>query len=365
MAKYTLKVTSDFGDMYTGAQHVRGSRFTIEDEQRVRSLCQRKLTKLVAIEHEPKEGKRVLFISSMIYKIGGIETANRAIAEHFKTKNIAFVTLNADQTATGQLIATAKWHDLYVLDGETTLEADVAILQHSDSALALDRIKADKVYQQVHSDLTTLKKVEKYGRFYYYDNDRINGYLAVSTTAKEALEREEGRKSVVVPNLMPEVRKCLKIVVLSRATEEKGIDRVQRLAEKLQKYTDDFVIWLSSAIEQYDRADELLANGHIVPIRPSVYATSLLDGADYLCQLSRSESFCYSVREALQRKVPVIVSDLAEFRKLVKNGENGYILADDMPDEQIKQIVEHIPKPKEAYKPGVAPIWHRVLEGKL
>lgn len=362
--KYTLKVTNDFGDMYTGAQHTRGQKFTIEDEQRVRSLCQRKLTKLVAIEHEPKEGKRVLFISSMIYKIGGIETANRAIAEHFKTKNIAFVTLNADQTATGQLIATAKWHDLYVLD-DITLEADVAILQHSDSVLALDRIKADKVYQQVHSDLTTLKKVEKYGRFYYLDNDRISQYLAVSPTAKEALEREEGRKSVVVPNLMPEARKYLKIVVLSRATEEKGIDRLKILADKLQKYTDNYVIWLSSAIEQYDRADELLANDHIVPIKPSVYATSLLDGADYLCQLSRSESFCYSVREALQRKVPVIVSDLAEFRKLVKNGENGYILADDIPDAQVKQIVEHIPKPKEAYKPGVAPIWHRVLEGKL
>ena len=364
MTKYTLKVTSDFGDMYTGEQHTRGSRFTIEDEQRVRSLCQRKLTKLVAIEHEPKEGKRVLFISSMIYKIGGIETANRAIAEHFKTKNIAFVTLNADQTATGQLIATAKWHDLYVLD-DTTLEADVAILQHSDSVLALDRIKADKVYQQVHSDLTTLKKVEKYGRFYYLDNDRISQYLAVSPTAKEALEREEGRKSIVVPNLMPEPKKLLKIVVLSRATEEKGIDRLKILADKLQKYTDNYVIWLSSAIEQYDRADELLANDHIVPIKPSVYATSLLDGADYLCQLSRSESFCYSVREALQRKVPVIVSDLAEFRKLVKNGENGYILADDIPDEQVKQIIGHIPKPKEAYRPGVAPIWHRVLEGKL
>lgn len=364
MTKYTLKVTSDFGDMYTGEQHMRGSKFTIEDEQRARSLCQRGLARIVAIEHPPKTGKRVLFISSMIYKIGGIETANRAIAEHFKTKNIAFVTLNADATATSQLIATAKWHDVYVL-GEETLEADVAILQHSDSVLALDRIKADKVYQQVHSDLTTLKKVEKYGRFYYQDNDRISQYLAVSTTAKEALEREEGKKAVIVPNLMPEPKKLLKIVVLSRATEEKGIDRLKILADKIQKYTDNYVIWLSSAIEQYDRADELLANDHIVPIKPSVYATSLLDGADYLCQLSRSESFCYSVREALQRKVPVIVSDLAEFRKLVKNGENGYILADDIPDERVKQIVEKIPKPKEAYKPGVAPIWHRILEGKL
>lgn len=365
MAKYTLKVTSDFGDMYTGAQHTRGQKFTIEDEQRVRSLCQRGLTKIAAIEHEPKEGARVLFVSSIIYKIGGLETANRAISEKFKTKNIGFVTLNADAASTEQLLTMAKYHDVYVEDGNGHYECDVVIFQHSDSALAIDRIKARKYYQQVHNDLSTLNKVAGYTNFDYTRDNRITRYLASSETSKKGLKSELGIDSVVVPNIMPEPRRLLKMVVLSRASREKGIDRVLTFAQKLQKFTNDFVIFLAAAIEQYEAANELLANGHIVPVRPSVYNEALLDGADYLIQLSRSEAFCYSVREALQHKVPVIVSDLAEFRKVVKDGENGYILAEDMPDKQVKRIVEHIPTIEKPYTQAVAPIWHRVLKGEL
>jgi len=365
MVKYTLKVTSDFTDAITGQLRQRGTTLETDDLARARLITSLKLGKIKSIEHEPKPGKRVLFVSSLIYKIGGIETANRAISEHFRSKNIAFLTLNADETATEQLIKMAEAHDVFVDDGEGRYTADVVILQHTASAVILPRIEADKVYQQVNCDLTSLKKQPSYANFTFTDSDRVDKYLAVSQTAKESLEREEGKQAVIVPNLMPEARKVLKIVVLSRASEEKGIDRVLTLAEKMEKYTRDFVIFLAASIEQYEGAKRLLANGHIVPVQPSVYATALLDGADYLCQLSRSESFCYSVREALQRKVPVIVSDIPELRKLVKNGENGYILADDMPDEQVKQIVEKIPKPAKAYTQGVAPIWHRVLEGKL
>lgn len=366
MTKYTVKITQDFTDALTMQPRRHGDYMETEDEARVRLISSLKLGYVAKIEHdEKKEGSRVLFISTRLYKIGGLETANRAISEHFKTKNLAFVTLNSDAGCTEQLLNLGKYHDIYVADGNSQYECDVAIFQHYDSALAMDRIKARKYYQQCHNDLTTLNKVGGFQNIAYVNAERMDKFLAVSETAKAGLKSEAGIDSVIVPNLMPEPRKLLKFVVLSRASREKGIDRVIELAKRIEKHTSDFVIFLAANLDQSENAAQVKASGHIVPVEPSVYAEALLEGADYLIQLSRSESFCYSVREALARKVPVIVSDLAELRKLVTDGENGYILADDMPEEQILNIINKIPKPKKAYTQTVAPIWYKALKGEL
>lgn len=365
MTRYTMRITRDFTDAKTLQPRLHGQYIEVEDEQRARLISSLGLGHISKIEHEPKEGPRILFISTRLYKIGGLETADRAISEQFKSKNIAFLTLNTDAACTEQLLYLGRYHDVYADNGDGRYECDVAIFQHYDSALAIDRIKARKYYQQCHNDLSTLKKVATFQNIKYANADKMDKFLAVSETAKAGLKKELGIDSVVMPNLMPEPRKLLKFVVLSRASREKGIDRVIELAKRIEKYTSDFVIFLAANLEQSENAAQIKASGHIVPVEPSVYAEALLEGADYLIQLSRSESFCYSVREALARKVPVIVSDLPELRKVVVEGENGYILADDMPEEQIQKIINEIPKPKKAYARTVAPIWHRALKGEL
>ena len=91
----------------------------------------------------------------------------------------------------------------------------------------------------------------------------------------------------------------------------------------------------------------------------------LLKGADYLVQLSYNESYCYSVREALQHRVPCIVSDIPELKKVIKDGKNGYTIKDDFTNLDVDKIFNSKPVIKEAYKEEVPKIWEQVLEGKL
>ena len=82
-----------------------------------------------------------------------------------------------------------------------------------------------------------------------------------------------------------------------------------------------------------------------------------------LIQLSKNESYCYSVREALQAGVPCLVSDIPELRKLIKDGENGYVYHEDMDIEKIfnKSLKDKMKK----YDEEVSPLWEKVLKGEL
>ena len=195
-------------------------------------------------------------------------------------------------------------------------------------------------------------------------DNRVDKVLAVSETAKRGLKIRFNVDSEVVPNILLPPQKRLVFVVLSRASAEKGIDRVLELANRMEQAGKEFVIYISSTLEQLRNRKDILNQRHIVPVEPSVYGVDLLNGADYLIQLSLNESYCYSVREALIRQVPVIVSRIPEFEKLIKDGVNGYILNDDFSNLDIDKIFDRIPKPK-PYTEKISPLWDKVMNGEL
>lgn len=111
----------------------------------------------------------------------------------------------------------------------------------------------------------------------------------------------------------------LHLVSATRLTKEKGLKRMQKLAQMLEKAGIDYE-WV------------VFTNRHREAIGWNVvYKESKLDiideiaKADFLVQLSDCEAFCYSVIEALSVNTPVICTDLPVFKELGVNEGNSII----------------------------------------
>ena len=364
MAVYGIRVLKPFTDIENGKYLEYGDVIEISSIGRVRNIIGQGLGELIFARHN-KQGKRILIHQKFCYRIGGIETANQNIAKVFDDYNITFIFNTIDPT---QFLELAKTCDVMVDDGFSRYETDIFIMSNYDSADAiLNRVKAEKIYQFIHADFKNLKAMDAWRNFLWKPHQRVNRVLAVSETAQKGLKECFDIDSVVVPNVLaPIEQKRLVFVVLSRASKEKGIDRVLELANRMNSANKDFVIFLCSTIDQLPQPERVRIESQkkIVVVPPSPYSQELLRSADYLIQLSLNESYCYSVREALQMRVPVIVSRIPEFEKLVKDGKNGYILNDNFSNLDIDKIFNKVPKP-EPYAEPVPKIWTQVLEGKV
>lgn len=362
--KYLINVTHDFIDIKNGKQVRAGDTFETDSDTRAKDIIvNKKLGKLGGVIHPKRKGNCILIHQKYCFKIGGIETANYNIATTFKDRNIVFVFNDADED---QLLRLAKLHDVIIDNGTREYECDVAIFTNYDSAPEiLDRIKARKVYQQIHADFYALKQMDEWRNFAWKPNPRIDKILTVSETAQKGLQRAFGLDSVVVPNLLPKLPKTQSkvLLALTRATPEKGVDRMVQLLKKLDAKNKDYILFLCSTIEQAKDSDQLYLreNPRVITITPHPLSIELLRAADVLIQLSYNESYCYSVRQALQRGVPCLVSDCPELKKLIKDGENGWLWSEYF---DVDRLFEPLPNMK-PYKETISPLWKEALDGTL
>lgn len=363
MPTYKIRILTPFMDAITNQSVPSGSIFETKDLQRTMKIINMGLGELIEIAHN-KPGKRIMLHQKFCYKIGGIESANLQIARAFSDKNIVFVFMIPNLN---HMLELGKTCDVIWDNGYQTFDVDVLIMTNYDSAPAIiDRVKAKKIYQQIHADFANLKKMSLWKDFYWKPHQRIDKILAVSETAKQGLETSFGLRSTVVPNVLVTVEKSKRpmvFLVLSRASAEKGIDRVREFIDRMDAAGKNFVVYICSTVSGIVKED-LEKNRHVVIVEPNINNYIMLGVADYLIQLSLNESYCYSVREALEEQVPCIVSRIPEFEKLIQDGKNGYILDDDLGNLDIEKIFSKVPKPK-PYREEIPEIWNKVLEGEL
>ena len=358
---YLSRVMHEFSDRETGGTVKVGSLFETDDYERARNIVRMRLGEFAGVIHPKRKGNRIMIHQKYCYKIGGIETANMAIAKAFQDRNIVFVFGSGDPD---QIMALGKYQDVIIDDGRQTYDVDVCIFTNYDSAPAImDRVHARKIYQQIHADFYALKQMPQWRNFAWEPNPRTSAILSVSETAQKGLQRAFQLDSIVVPNILSK-RDSRPIVFMSltRATPEKGVDKLVNLLRRFDEANKDYVLFLCSSIEQGEDSDQLYLrdNPRVITVQPTPYAQELLRAADYLIQLSYNESYCYSVREALQLGVPCIVSDIPELRKLIQNGKNGYIYHD---GDDIEPFFKRLkPKPREE---EISPLWEKVLDGEL
>lgn len=314
-----------------------------------------------------KTGPRIIIQMTYLNNIGGIETACDHVARTFKDKNLCFV-INALSDGAMELVGRLnEYHDVILdLDQDMTHEADVVLFFTPIMIeTSIEHYKARKLYQVVHSDIGGLMEYQRWQDFKWSPDPRIDKVLAVSDTVQKGLKDKLGVDSVVVPNIFNPRPDRKVFLFMSRATSEKGLDKVLKMAAKFDETGKDYVLIISSRVDPYGPLwPTIEANERIMYVPSSIYNDVLYRAADYLVQLSSIESYCYTIREALAHNVAVIGSKIPEIQKVIKDGENGYLLDDDLSNLDIEKVFNEIPKPK-GYSENLPYIWRKVLGGQL
>lgn len=363
----TVRSLIPFDDAITGEHYEAGRLLNFADKERVKFMCQRSICELVHIDAPKKKaGKRVLVYQNLLFKIGGIETADYQMARAFPDKDIVFVFRTAD---IAQGLRLAQYAEVQIDDGEMPIEADIVILANYDSLdYCKGRIKAKKIYQQVHADWANMKKMWQWSSFHWEPDECVDAVLAVSDTTVKALQTafDEPIKAALVPNILnpPEDNGFRVFLTLSRFSAEKGADLIVAMARKFEEEGRHFV-WIICGTMSDSKLDARLAGDkNIVFMEPSIHNEGMIKNCDYLVQLSKNESYCYSVHQALACGKPCICTDIPEFRKVIKNGENGWLVGQNLEGLNTDAIFGELLNPKPTVEP-INPIWEKVFNGEL
>lgn len=312
-----------------------------------------------------KKGPKVIIYQKLLYRIGGIETWGLNLAKIFEDRDITFVFSEADSI---QLMEFAKYANVIIDDGERWYNCDVFISANYDGgAVILDRIKAKKRYQTIHSDFEALKKVNGWTNFELDLDGRFDRIISASETAQKGLKRGFGYESVVITNPLVKLEeKPLIFLTLSRASEEKGIFRMAQLARRFEGSGKRFIWLVCSTLDNAEKEvrDSIRSIPQMVIVEPQFYSKYLMFVADYVVQLSDTEAYCYSIHESLISGVPVIATPFEQAKKIIKPGENGYIVNFDLSDVNVDEIFNKVPKGFK-YEEKINPLWKEVLDGKL
>lgn len=316
------------------------------DSNRAWQLTQTKHEKNYFCEYaqlpwDDKKGPRILIYNYDLYKIGGTETFLFNLCKYYKKKNIIVMY------KTGKPEYIELLHNYVNVcrdDGKTRYTCDVLIMGNYFASDIYPRVSAKQKYQMIHADYSGMK--ESGFRIDLHKPADVK-FISVSQIAAEGLRREFGFKSLVNYNILDKELaedKPVVFITLSRATKEKGIDRIIKLCRLFKKYNKKFLWLLCGTIAEQSENDikrQLQEIPEVVLIPPSHNNKSLIRSADYLVQLSNTESFCYSAYEALIMGKPVILTDFPEAANIVIEGKNGYIIPRDE-SKYTKKIVDNI-----------------------
>ena len=248
---YTVKVVHNFIDTTLDPVKMRsvGEVYDIEAPERLLKLLGNNKNKTKYVEFikstKPKnlkrEGEKVIFHQGYLFYIGGIETFLYNLVKTYRDRNI---TIMCNMIEPAQLVNLSKYADI-VIDNKKPFECDVLILGNYDGAYVLNRAKAGKVYQMIHADLSAMKATHPdYGNLTWSKHPRVDKVICVSDTAAQGLKPFSKCETEVIYNILDkdyQNEEGMVFITLSRATREKGIDRMVKMAKLFKEAGKRFV----------------------------------------------------------------------------------------------------------------------------
>lgn len=273
-----------------------------------------------------------LFYVSNFNVIGGVETFIYELARKYHDKDITIVYKTGNHR---QIERIAKFVRIIKFDGQQ-IKAKKAFFNYETDII--DNIDADDYTQIIHAMFKTNRITPKI-------NNKINHFFAVSDIAASEFYELTGIKPKVVRNPLQitedEKKPVMILVSATRLTQEKGKDRMEKLANLLTQNGIDFM-WLV-----FTNDTEAINNPNIVYVKPRLNVRQYLNELKkcsnvYGVQLSDCEGDCYFTRECEALGIPLLATPIESFKeqKLV-DGVNCYYLPFDMQDIDIDKIVNN------------------------
>ena len=375
---FEVQALLDFTDLEKKIDRREKDIFTVDTVKRLRELLGNnkrgiKSVKLLSCKkrgNQTYNGPKIIIYQNFLYYIGGIETFLNNLVKNYRDRNITIVINNLFENE--EAIALSQYCDVIIdEDSSNYYKCDVLILDNYNGDDIINRVSTKKIYQMIHADWSELKKMGIWSNYNWIKNNSIDEIISVSDTAKNGLKTSMGYDSKVIYNILDcdiEKENDMKVfITLSRATQEKGIERILKMAEAFRDAGKHFVWFLGCPLEQArpDIAKRIKDIPEFIIIKPSADNQSLISHCDYLVQLSDAESFCYSAYEALQRNVPVILTDFNEAKNIVDDGENGYILKKDLSNLDVDKIFSKVPKNLYYIDRCNKDSWEKVFKGEF
>lgn len=279
------------------------------------------------------------------YKFGGRETFIynfcRQMSKHYDI-TVVFDEINIDQQA-----RLLPYVPVVKNDKKTTIICDTLIINSCFDKIP-QNIEHKQSIQMVHGCKASMDGT--------IPTDRTK-IVCVSQAVKDSFG-DEAKDAIVIRNMTAPSKierdytphDKLRLITGSRLCtdprwEDKGLERMLKMAAMMRENGIEFE-WGYFAEKPIPNAPEGMVFKEAVSDLKKEIAK-----ADYLVQLSGAEAFCYSVVEALEIGVPVIVTDLPVFKELkIENKKNGYIVPLNMKFD-IKKITK-IPEFKYTYNNG-------------
>lgn len=206
----------------------------------------------------------------------------------------------------------------------------------------LENVIADNVYNVNHANFLIQKELK------LHDSPKITKRIGVSETVSKAYQKRFNLKCETIYNPITirehDRDRVLTIVSATRLTKEKGLSRMINLINLFEANGIKFYWHIFT--NDIDRINSPNVFYH----KPRLDIRPYLANADYVCQLSDTEGYCYTILESLCLGTPVLCTDLEVFREMgVVNGENGFLFPLDMSYIPLDDILRH--KKKFVYTP--------------
>lgn len=273
-----------------------------------------------------------IFYFRNISEIGGIETFLYYLSKEYSDYDITIFYNNADKK---QLERLKEYVRCIKFRGQE-IECEKAFFNYNLDII--DNVKAKEYYQIIHGDYKAIKVKPN-------TNEKITKYLGVSQLVCDTFKELTGMEAECIynPVKIDKPKKILRLISATRLTGEKGLKRIETLANKLNadKIPFEWQIFTTNTNINID---------NVIVRKSRLNVLDYIAQSDYLVQLSDSEGYCYSLVEALSLNVPVICTDMPVLKEIGINENNAYILDMNMSNIDTDKIYNNIPKVVD-YKP--------------
>lgn len=254
----------------------------------------------------------IVIFRGELYPIGGIETWAINLARRYgKTHKMAVVYGSVGSHAT--LHDIAQHCEVIKYTGQT-IKTKKAVFCYD--FLGISTCQADEVYHIIHADHSAVSLPNKIP-------EGVDKFFSVSEVARQGLLKTADIDSEVVynPVHIPDFKPVIRMVSGTRLTNEKGLDRMIELAKALDS---SGVVYEWHIFTNHNQRTPFSPN--VIFREPTRHLISHIKGADYLVQLSDTESYGYSMVESLSVGTPIIVTDIPVLPEIGVSKDNAIIV---------------------------------------